>query len=177
MNVVVRSAAEPGLIVGAVKKEIRELDPALPFYNVKTMEQRMEDSLARRRFSTLMLSIFSALALTLAIIGIYGVMAYLVNQGAREIGIRIALGATQQNILMLVVRSGILLTLAGIGIGICGALALTRLMRNLLFGIAASDPLTYSAICGLLLAAAILACYVPARRAARIDPMISLRCE
>jgi predicted permease len=177
MNVVVRSATEPSSIAGAVKKEIRRLDQSLPIYNVKTMEQRMDESLARRRFLTILLSIFSALALVLATIGIYGVMAYLVYQGAREIGIRMALGATQRNILLLVVQSGVALALVGIGIGLAGALALTRLMRNLLFGIAAADPLTYLAIAALLLLVAFFASYIPARRASRIDPMISLRCE
>jgi predicted permease len=177
MNVVVRSATQPNSIAGAVKKEIRELDSNLPLYNVKTMEQRLDESLARRRFSTFLLSIFSALALVLATIGIYGVMAYLVTQGAREIGIRIALGATQSNILLLVVQSGVALALVGIAIGLAGALALTRVMHNLLFGIEATDPLTYLAIAALLLIVAFFASYIPARRASRIDPMISLRCD
>ena len=177
MTVVVRSATEPSSIAGGVKQEIRALDPSLPLYNVKTMEQRMDESLARRRFSTLMLSIFSVLALVLATIGIYGVMAYLVNQGTREIGIRIALGATQRNILILVVQSGVALALAGVFVGLVGALALTRLMRNLLFGIEPSDPVTYLAIAGLLMVVTVFACYIPARRAACIDPMISLRCD
>jgi len=141
------------------------------------MSQRVEISLARRRFAMLLLGLFAALALALATIGIYGVMAYLVNQGAREIGIRIALGATQRNILNLIVRKGMALAFSGVLIGLAAAFALTRLMRTLLFGINSSDPVTFLAIALLLAAVAFLASYIPARRAARIDPMLSLRSE
>jgi predicted permease len=177
MSIVVRNKREPGAIAGAVKKEIREMDRDLPVYAVKTMDQRLEESLARRRFSTLLLSIFAGLAMVLAAIGIYGVMAYLVNQGTREMGIRMALGATPRNILALVVKSGMLLALSGVSIGLAGAAVLTRLMRSLLYGVSALDPFTYLAISGLLLLIVLLACYIPARRAARVDPMVSLRCE
>jgi ABC-type antimicrobial peptide transport system permease subunit len=115
--------------------------------------------------------------LALATIGIYGVMAYMVNQGTREIGIRLALGATQRNILHLIVRQGMTLALTGVAIGLAGAFALTRLMRSLLFGVRSSDPLTFVAIAALLTLIALLASYIPARRAARIDPMVSMRCE
>jgi ABC-type antimicrobial peptide transport system permease subunit len=124
-----------------------------------------------------MLGLFAALALALATIGIYGVMAYMVNQGTREIGIRLALGATQRNILHLIVRQGMILALTGVAIGLAGAFALTRLMRSLLFGIRSTDPLTFIAIAALLAVIALLASYIPARRAARIDPMVSMRCE
>jgi ABC-type antimicrobial peptide transport system permease subunit len=125
----------------------------------------------------LLLGLFAALALALATIGIYGVMAYLVNQGTREIGIRMALGATERNILNLIVRKGMALALGGVFIGLAAAFALTRLMRTLLFGVNSSDPATFLAIALLLAAVALLASYIPARRAARIDPMISLRSE
>jgi ABC-type antimicrobial peptide transport system permease subunit len=146
-------------------------------YRVLTMGQRVDESLARRRFSTLLLGLFACLALALATIGIYGVMAYLVSQGTREIGIRMALGATQRGILGLVVRQGMTLALSGVTIGLIAAFALTRLMRSLLFGVNATDPFTFAAIAFLLALIALVASYVPAHRAARIDPMISLRCE
>ena len=177
MNVVLRSGAAPTALTSAIKKEIRELDPDLPIYNVRTMDDRVQESLARRRFSMMMLGLFAALALVLATIGIYGVMAYMVSQGTREIGIRLALGATQTNILRLVVRQGMTLALTGVGIGLAGAFMLTRLMRSLLFGVQSTDPFTFVAIAALLTLVALLASYIPARRAARIDPMVSLRCE
>jgi predicted permease len=177
MNVVVRSGVAPATLTSAIKKEIRELDPDLPIYNVRTMDDRVQESLARRRFAMTMLALFALLAFVLATIGIYGVMAYMVNQGTREIGIRLALGATQSNILRLVVRQGMTLALTGVGIGLAGAFALTRLMRSLLFGVKSTDPVTFVAIAALLSAIALVASYIPARRAARIDPMVSLRCE
>ncbi|MGB0033910.1 MAG: ABC transporter permease [Candidatus Acidiferrales bacterium] len=177
MNVVLRSGSDPAVLALAVKQKIRELDPDLPMYNVRTMADRVDGSLARRRFSMLLLGLFACLALALATIGIYGVMAYLVDQGTREIGIRIALGATQGNILSLVIRKGMILALSGVAIGLAGAFALTRLMRSPLFGVEATDPVTFVAIALLLTLIALLTSYVPARRAARTDPMISLRCE
>jgi predicted permease len=177
MNVVVRSTNDPAALVSAVKGQIHELDPDLPMYRVLTMEQRVAESLARRRFSTLLLALFAAFALALATIGIYGVMAYLVSQGTREIGIRLALGASQRGILRLVVKQGMLLAVCGVGIGLIAALGFSRLINSLLFGVQSTDPLTFAAIALLLLAVALLASYIPARRAARIDPMISLRYE
>jgi putative ABC transport system permease protein len=144
---------------------------------VRTMRQRVDESLARRRFSMLLLAVFAAVALALATIGIYGVMAYLVNQGTREIGIRIALGATQRNILSLIVRQGMALALAGVAIGLAGALLLARLIRSLLFGVQATDPVTFVGIALLLGFVALLASYIPARRAARVDPLVALRYE
>jgi predicted permease len=177
MNVVVRSAADPAGLTAAVRKEIRELDADLPVYGVRTMSHRVEDSLARRRFSMLLLTLFASLALGLAAIGVYGVMAYLVSQGARELGIRMALGATPRRILIMVVRQGLAVAAIGVGIGLISAFGLTRLMRRLLFGTEATDPLTFAAIALLLAAIALVASFVPALRAARIDPMVSLRSE
>ncbi|MGA7918843.1 MAG: ABC transporter permease [Candidatus Acidiferrales bacterium] len=177
MNVVLRSEVTPAALTSAIKKEIHEVDPDLPIYNVRTMDNRVQASLARRRFSMVMLSLFAFLALALATIGIYGVMAYAVSQGTREIGIRLALGATPSDILWLVVRQGMILAMTGVTLGLLCAFALTHLIRSLLFGVRASDPLTLLAIAGLLAGIALVASYIPARRAARTDPMVSLRCE
>ncbi len=177
MNVVVRSGIDSTALVSAVKQEIHGLDGDLPLYNVRTMTERVDESLARRRFSMLLLVVFACLALVLATIGVYGVMAYLVSQGTREIGIRMALGATPEGILSLVVRKGMILALSGVAIGLAGAFALTRLMQSLLFGVDATDPLTFVAISGLLTLIALIASYIPAQRAARIDPAVSLRYE
>ena len=146
-------------------------------YSVRTMAERVEESLARRKFSMLLLALFAGFALMLATIGIYGVMAYLVNQGTREIGIRMALGATQREILKLVVSQGMALASSGLAIGVAVAFVFTRLMRSLLFGIHAADPATFGAISLLLTVVALLATYIPAKRAARVDPMLCLRSE
>jgi predicted permease len=177
MTVAFRGGTDPAAMVSAVRNTLRNLDPDLPMYYVRTMEQRLGESLARRRFSMLLLGVFASVALALATIGIYGVMAYLVNQGIREIGIRMALGATQRNILSLVVRQGMALALSGVTIGLAAAFLLTRLIRSLLFGVQATDPLTFAGIALLLVLIALLASYIPAQRAARIDPLISLRCD
>lgn len=177
MTVALRGRTDPAAMLSASKKELRNLDPDLPMYYVRTMEQRVNESLARRRFSMLLLGVFASVALALATIGIYGVMAYLVNQGTRELGIRIALGASQRNILSLVVRQGMALACSGVTIGLAAAFLLTRLMRSLLFGVEATDPITFAGISLLLAMIALLATYIPAQRAARIDPLISLRCE
>ncbi|HLJ49540.1 MAG TPA: ABC transporter permease [Bryobacteraceae bacterium] len=176
-TVVIRSASDPAALAAAVKREIHELDSDLPVYNIRTMEQRVADSLARRRFTMTLLGLFAVLALALAGIGIYGVMAYLVSQGTREIGIRMALGSSEAGVLRLIVGRGMSLALAGIGVGLAAALALTRFMNSLLFGVRASDPLTFGAIAVLLGLVAFVASFVPGRRAARVDPMVSLRAE
>ena len=175
MNVVVRSTGSLSALAPAVAQQVHELDHDLPLYNVITMQQRVDLSLARRRFAMLLLASFAIISLTLAAIGIYGVLAYLVGQGTREIGIRMALGATRNSILRLVVGRGIVLALAGVAIGVTGAFVLTRLMRSLLFGVTASDPLTFFAIPLLLTFVSLLATSMPARRAAAIDPAECLR--
>jgi predicted permease len=177
MNVVLRSRVDPVGLAAAVRKEIRDVDPDLPIYNVRTMTWRVDESLARRRFSMLLLTIFATLASGLAAIGIYGVVAYFVNQGTRELGIRMALGATPRGIRVLVVRHGVVIALAGVTLGLAGALVVGRFMQSLLFGIKPTDPLTFSSIAVLLGLVALVASYVPARRAARIDPMLALRRE
>jgi predicted permease len=175
MNVVVRADTDPAALTTAATGVIRSLDPDLPIYNVKTMDARVDESLARRRFAMLLLAAFAVLALGLASVGIYGVIACLVNQGTREIGIRLALGATPDGILSMVVRHGMTVALIGIAVGLVGATAVARVMENLLFGIGAADPATFVTVSLVLLVVAALGSYVPARRAARIDPAISLR--
>ena len=177
MNVVMRASNDPSALAGAVKQQIRELNPDLPLYNVTTMQERFNQSLARRRFTMLVLGTFAAISLGLAVIGIYGLIAYLVGQGTREVGIRLALGATPANIMTLIVRGGMTLAFWGVGIGIGGALAVSRLMRSLLFGVGVTDVVTFVAVPTLLACIAFLASYIPARRASRIDPSTSLRCE
>jgi predicted permease len=177
MTVVVRSAADPAGLAGAVREQIRALDPDLPIYKLRTMGERVSDSLAERRFSMLLLTVFAALALGLAALGIYGVMAYLVAQGTRELGIRLALGASPRDLRALVVRQGMAVALAGVALGLAGAFVLTRFMRALLFGVHETDPLTFVAIASMLTLVALAASYVPARRASKVDPIVSLRTE
>ena len=177
MNIVLRSSTDPASMASAVNHELHELDRELPTYRVVTIDQRIAESLSRRRFTTILLTLFAGLALALAAVGIYGVMAYLVSQGTRELGIRMALGATPPAILRLVIRQGLVLALSGVGVGLIAAVAFGRLVSGLLFGVRSTDPVTFGAIALLLIAVALLASYIPARRAARIDPMISLRRE
>ena len=178
LNVVMRTATtDPATLTGAARQVIAALDPDLPIYNIKTMDARVGESLARRRFAMTLLTLFAVLAFGLAAIGTYGVIAYLVNQGTREIGIRMALGATPEKVASMVVRGGMMLAALGITAGLAAAFVLTRFMEGLLFGVKASDPLTFGAIVGLLALMSLAATYVPARRAARIDPLISLRSE
>lgn len=141
------------------------------------MERRVDESVARRRFAMWLLGLFATIALALSAIGTYGVMSYLVNQGTREFGIRLALGATPRGVLALIIRGGMMAAGAGVALGIAGALALSRFMQSLLFGIAAVDPLTFVLIPGLLVLIAFVASYLPARRASRIDPVLCLRGE
>ncbi len=177
MNVVMRAGKDPVALTDAVKQQIREINPDLPLYNVSTMQERFDHSLARRRFTMLVLGAFAAISLGLAVIGIYGLIAYLVGHGSREVGIRLALGATPANIKALIVRGGMALAFWGVGIGIAGALTVSRLMRSLLFGVGSNDLVTFVAVPSLLASIAFIASYIPARRASRIDPSISLRCE
>jgi predicted permease len=177
LNVVLRTTTDPASLTSAVAHELHEVDRDLPMYRVVTMDQRMAESLSRRRFTTVLLALFAGFALALASIGVYGVMSYLVSQGTREIGIRMALGATQRAVLKLIVKQGMMLALCGVACGLLAALGVARLVSGLLFGVKATDPLTFAVIAVLLTLAALFACYIPARRAARIDPMISLRNE
>jgi putative ABC transport system permease protein len=177
INLAVRTTADPKGIVGAVKREIQSLDPNQPMYQVQTMEELISESVGARRFALRMLELFGALALMLAAVGIYGVLSYLTTARTHEIGLRIALGARAGDVLRLVIGQGMRLALIGASAGLLAAFALTRLMSNLLYGVSATDPVTFAGVALLLMAVALLACYLPARRAARTDPMIALRHE
>ena len=177
MNLVARSASDPMSLVSAVRKAIQSVDKDQPIYKVKTMDEWVTESMAQKRFSMLLLGLFAMVALLLAAVGLYGVMSYAVTRRTHEIGVRIALGAQALDVLRLVVRQGMTLALIGASAGLGGALALTRLLKTLLFGVSATDPLTFTAVPALLAGVALLACWIPARRATTVDPMITLRSE
>jgi putative ABC transport system permease protein len=177
MYVVVRSASAPQEVVSALQSAVSSLDNQLAIAHVRTMDQLLYESVAGSRFRAVLFGVFAALALALAMIGIYGVMAYAVSQRTHEIGIRMALGARRMNILRTILREGAGLALLGVAIGFVVALALSRTLAGLLFGVQATDPVTFGTVAALLLGVALAACYVPARRAMRVDPMVALRYE
>jgi predicted permease len=174
---VARTSSEPTAVAGAIVRAIHEVNPTVPLYDIRTMQDRMKDSLARQRFSTIMLGVFALFALILAVVGVYGVMSHLVTQGAHDIGVRMALGAQRRAIVGMVLRQGMELTGAGIVGGLIGAVVLTRVMASLLFGISTTDALTFSAVPVILAGIALLAGYLPARRATQVDPVVALRNE
>lgn len=177
MNVVVRGATDPAGLTAGVTQQVHQLDSDLPLYNVVTMKHRLDESLARRRFTMALLGLFAGIAFVLASVGVYGVLSYLISQGGRDIGIRIALGANRSAIVALIMGQGTLLAAIGAAIGLLGAFAGAYVMRGLLFGIHVIDPLTFCSVPLLLVLAALLASYLPARRASRIDPATALRHE
>ena len=177
LNLVVRTSSDPASLTSAVVAQIHSLDPQLAVAKIRTMDQEMASSVAAPKFNTFVLGLFAFVALFLAAIGIYGVLAYAVAQQTHEIGIRMALGARQGDVMRLILVQGGRLALAGLAIGALAAFGLTRLMVSLLYGISASDPLTFAAVAIVLLAVALLACYIPARRATKVDPMVALRYE
>jgi predicted permease len=171
------TSAEPASLAADITRAIHAVDPTIPVYDVRTMSDRMSQSMARQRFSTLLLGAFAGFALLLAVIGVYGVVSYLVAQGRHEIGVRMALGAPRGRILAMVVRLGLELTGAGVLLGLFGAFALTRVMEALLFGVSARDLLTFAIVPALLTGVAVAACLIPARRATTVDPQVALRVE
>jgi putative ABC transport system permease protein len=177
MALVIRSSGDATRLITAVQKEIRALDPDQPVADVRTMEQVIAKSIARPRFNTVLLAIFAGVALVLASVGLYGVMNYSATQRTHEIGIRMALGATRADIMRLAVGNGMLLTLIGIGIGVVASIGLTRVMQSFLFGIGATDAVTFIAVSALLIVVALVANYIPARKATRVNPVIALRYE
>jgi putative ABC transport system permease protein len=177
MTLVVRTETDAAAFAPTARNVIRNLDSEQPIAEVRTMESLLASSMARTRFNTLLLTLFAAVAMILASIGIYGVMSYTVTQRTHEIGIRMALGAQSGDILKFIVGQGMLLALTGLGIGLATAFGLTRLMKTLLFEVSANDPLTFLVVSLILTGVALLACWVPARRATKTDPMIALRYE
>jgi predicted permease len=175
--VVLRTQGDPTAIMGQVREAVREIDPRQVIYNVQTMDDVVATSYAARRLTMILLTGFAVLALTLACVGIYGVISYLVGQRTQEIGIRMALGAQRRDILVLVLGEGTRMALLGAAIGTAASLVLTRLMAKQLFGVSAHDPVTYVSVAFVLMLVAIAACYIPARRAVRVDPMKCLRWE
>lgn len=177
MNIVVRTQGDPASLAGAVRNEVRAIDPDQPVAMVRTMDEWMDTAVAGPRYRTALLALFAFVALVLASTGIYGVMSYSVTQRTHEIGVRMALGAKRSDVMKLVVRQGMSLVVIGVGIGIVGAIALTRVMATLLFGVTAKDPFTFVAVAALLTLVAFVACYLPARRATKVDPLVALRYE
>jgi putative ABC transport system permease protein len=177
LNLAIRTTGDPIAATGAVRAAINALDPDLPVTNVRSMDQLIESSTGQRRFAMLLLGLFSGIALLLASVGLYGVMSYTVTQRAPELGVRMALGAGARDVLGLVLGQGMRLALLGVGIGLVAALAVTRLLRSMLFGVSATDPATYVGISLLLLGVTLVACWLPARRATRVDPVVVLRAD
>ena len=177
MTIVVRTQSKPTAVASSLRDALMSLDRGLPIYAVKPMDEYLNDTLTRRRFNLTLLGIFGAVALLLAAVGIYGVISYGVSQRIQEIGIRLALGARTRDVLLMVIRQGMGLALLGIGLGLAGAFALTRLMKTLLFEVSPTDPVTFSLTASLLLLVALLACLLPARKATKVDPLVALRNE
>jgi ABC-type antimicrobial peptide transport system permease subunit len=177
MYTVVRTSTDGAGLAGAISREIQAVDSSVAVYDVRTMQDRLHDSLARQRFSTTMLGAFAGFALILAIVGVYGVMSYLVSQNTHDIGVRIALGAQRESIVRLIVRQGMELAAIGIFAGLIGALALSRAMAGLLFGVKATDTFTFGAGAVILGIVALAATVIPALRATSVDPMVALREE
>jgi putative ABC transport system permease protein len=177
MNLIVRATADPVNLTAAARREVQALDPNQPVYSISTMERTIDESLSTQRLSMTLLAVLASLALILAAVGIYGVMSYTVTQRTHEIGIRLAIGAQPRDVFRLVLGHGMTLTLIGVVIGLMGAFGLTRLMTRMLFGVEPTDPTTFAAIALLLTGVALVACYLPGRRATRVDPLVALRYE
>ncbi len=177
MNLVVKTAGDPAAMTSAIVNEVRKTDRLIPITQIRTMADLRAGALQSDRFNVWLLSSFALLALLLAALGIYGVMSYAVTRRTQEIGIRMALGAQRFDVLRLVVKNGLTLSLIGVAIGLVAAFAFTRLMESLLFEVRPTDAMTYAIVSGALLIVALLACYIPARRATKVDPLVALRYE
>jgi putative ABC transport system permease protein len=177
MTVIIKGTSDPNQLLGSIRQAVRQIDPDQPIYNPRTMGEIRAESVAPERLNLTLLAIFAGIALVLAIVGIYGVMSYSVTQRTHEIGIRMAIGAQPRDVFTMILGQGMKLALIGIGLGLVGAFALTRLMASMLFGVEPTDATTFSAIAVLLTVVALLACYLPGRRATKVEPTVSLRYE
>jgi putative ABC transport system permease protein len=177
MTLTVRTSVEPTSLVGTIRREVQSVDPSVPLYDVRTLEQVFADTTATQRFSMMLQALFALVALSLAAVGLYGVLAYTVARRAGEIGIRMALGAKGSDVWRMVVGQGMGIVAIALIVGVGAAFAIGRVIGSLLFGISPSDPATYATVVGVLLAVALLACWIPARRACRVDPAEALRAE
>jgi putative ABC transport system permease protein len=177
LSLVIRTRGDTGALTRAVQNAIWSVDKDQPITRIATMDQLLVTTAAERRFALILFDLFGIVALVMAATGIYGVLTASVNERIREIGVRLALGAQRSDVLTLVLRQGVTMIVCGVGIGLCGAWAATRLLRRLLFGISASDPLTFTMVALLLMLVALVACYIPARRATKVDPLVALRFE
>jgi putative ABC transport system permease protein len=177
MDVVLRTDGDPHQATTAARQKLRDLDPELPMSNINTMDEWISQSAARPRLNSVLLEIFSGIAMLIAAIGIYGVLSYSVSRQTQEIGVRVALGARRGHVLRVVMQEGMTMVFAGIFVGLAAAFGVSRLMASLLFGVEARDPLTFGSVAAILTAVAIAACWIPALRASRLDPVIALRGE
>src|SRR5260370_25449474 len=177
MTVIAKASADPSQLVAALRQQVTAIDPNQPIYNIRTMDEIRSESVAPERLNLTLLTIFAGIALLLAVVGIYGVMSYTVTQRTHEIGIRMAIGAQPQDVFRMVIGQGMMLALIGVAFGLVGAFALTRLMTTMLFLVTPTDPATFAGIRVLLAADALVACYIPGRRATKNEPVVSLRYE
>ncbi|MGC1493668.1 MAG: FtsX-like permease family protein, partial [Candidatus Acidiferrum sp.] len=177
MDMVIRTAGDPMILLPAIRAKVLALDAELPIYKAQRMEEYVAASVAQRRLTSVLCSIFAGAGLLLAVIGLFGVMSYSVAQRTHEIGVRVAVGAEKDDILRMILREGMAITLVGIGTGLLGAFALSSVLKSQLFGVSATDPLTLTVVIVSLATVALVACAIPARRATRVDPMVALRYE
>jgi putative ABC transport system permease protein len=175
--IVKTDVADPLSLTPAIREQVRQIDPQLPIANVKTLDDRIDVAMAESRFRTTLIALFAVVALVLASVGVYGVIAYSVTRRTHEFGIRMALGAQRTDVLQMVLRQALVFAIVGVALGLAGAFALNRLISSLLFGVSANDPVTFASVAGFIVAVAFIACYIPARRATKVDPLVALRNE
>jgi len=175
MDVVLHTQGQPEAVIDDVRRVLRSLDPEMPMSNIKTMEEWLSTGAAQPRINATLVGVFAGVALLIAVIGIYGVLSYSVSQRTREIGVRMAIGAREENVLSLILRQGMMVAMAGIAAGVVCALLFSRVVESIVFGIQVRDPLTFLGAAAVLSVAAAIACYIPARRASRLDPIVALR--